>query len=246
MIKAVIIDDESLARDVVRAYLGDYPQVTIAAECKDGFEGLKALQETKPDLLFLDIQMPKISGFELLELLEDPPTIIFTTAFDEFAIRAFEASAFDYLLKPISRERFAKAMSKFLDQPRQDNKSTLKSLAELPASTATGGARVVVKTGGKIKIIPVQDIKYLEAADDYVKIFTQEGHFLKNKTMQYFEKNLDPGTFVRVHRSYMVNVSQVTRIEPYEKENHLAILKDGSRVPVSKSGYSRLKEVLGL
>ncbi|HUX84914.1 MAG TPA: LytTR family DNA-binding domain-containing protein [Chitinophagaceae bacterium] len=245
MIKAIIIDDEPLARDVVKAYLADYPQVSLVAECQDGFEGLKAIQDLSPDLVFLDVQMPKISGFELLELVEKPPMVIFTTAFDQFAIQAFEARAVDYLLKPFSRERFKKAMSRWMDLTDQERTNSLSSLAELGPFTSPGNNRIVVKLGGKIKIIPVQEIRYLEAADDYVKIHTQEGQFLKNRTMQYFEKNLDPGLFVRVHRSYMVNVGEVTRIDPYEKENHLAILKDGARVPVSKAGYGRLKEVLG-
>ncbi len=245
MIKAIIIDDEPLARDVVKAYLADYPQISLAAECQDGFEGLKAIQDHAPDLVFLDIQMPKITGFELLELLEAPPKVIFTTAFDQYAIQAFEARAVDYLLKPFSRDRFKKAMDRWLALSEQEKAAGLSSYSDLGPVPAPGANRIVVKMGGKIKIIPVQDIRYLEAADDYVKIHTGDGQFLKNRTMQYFEKNLDPGVFVRVHRSYMVNVGDVTRLDPYEKENHLAILKDGARVPVSKSGYARLKEVLG-
>ncbi|HVB04122.1 MAG TPA: LytTR family transcriptional regulator DNA-binding domain-containing protein [Chitinophagaceae bacterium] len=246
MIKAIIIDDEALARDVVKAYLSGYPQITLVAECQDGFEGLKAIQEHQPDLIFLDIQMPRISGFELLELLENPPGVIFTTAFEEFAIRAFEASAVDYLLKPFSRERFDRAMQKWTDLPGAEGTASVKKLLEYPDAHGQPVNRVVVKTAGRIRIIPVTDIHYMEAADDYVKIFTPDGHFLKNRTMQQFEQSLDPAQFVRVHRSYIVNISQVTRIDPYEKENHLAILRDGARVPVSKSGYGRLKEVLGL
>src|SRR5215218_8526693 len=247
MIKAIIIDDEPLARLVVQEYLQNYPQITIAQVCNDGFEGVKAIMQYQPDLIFLDIQMPKINGFEMLELIEQPPAVIFATAFDEYAIKAFEAHAVDYLLKPFSKERFVKALGKYLDQPalQQQKKATkelLQSTTELPAQSE----RIVVKTGGKIKIIPILDIQYLEAADDYVKIYTAEGSFLKNKTMGFFETAMPQNSFVRTHRSYIINVQEITRIDPYEKESHLAILKSGARIPVSKNGYGKLKTVLGL
>jgi two-component system LytT family response regulator len=214
-------------------------------ECNDGFEGLKAIQQHQPDIVFLDIQMPKITGFEMLELVENMPAVIFTTAFEEHAIRAFEVHAVDYLLKPFSSERFDKAVQKWLDQ-FQAAPSPTPALLETAAASPLQSNRVVIKLNGKIKIIPVQDIHYLEAADDYVKIVTQEGSFLKNKTMSFFEKMLDPQQFTRVHRSYILNINQVTRIDPYEKENHLAILRSGARVLVSKTGYPRLKAALGL
>lgn len=246
MIKAVIIDDEPLAREIVKEYLQSFPQVQLMQECGDGFEGLKAIQQQQPDIIFLDVQMPKINGFEMLELVEELPAVIFTTAFEEHAIRAFEVNAVDYLLKPFSKERFDKAVQKWLDRHAADELQQTTALLETAASSPIQSNRVVVKINGKIKIIPVQDIHYLEAADDYVKIITPEGAFLKNKTMQFFEKSLDPQQFARVHRSYMLNINQVTRIEPYEKENHLAILKTGAKVPVSKTGYPRLKAALGL
>ncbi|WP_423736263.1 LytR/AlgR family response regulator transcription factor [Chitinophaga caseinilytica] len=243
MIKTILIDDEPLARELVREYLRDFPQVEIVAECNDGFEGLKAIQQHQPDLLFLDIQMPKINGFEMLELVDKLPQVIFTTAFEEYALRAFEVSAVDYLLKPFSKDRFAKALQKMLERSSGINPDLLDNAArEMPMQQN----RVVVKINGKIKIIPVQDIHYLEGADDYVKIITAEGAFLKNKTMTFFEKMLDPQQFIRVHRSYILNVTQITRIDPYEKESYLAILRDGSKVMVSKTGYPKLKEVLGL
>jgi len=245
--KVIIIDDEPLARGIVKEYLGSYPEADLMAECGDGFEGIKAIQQYQPDLIFLDIQMPKINGFEMLELLELPPAVIFTTAFDEYAIRAFESHAVDYLLKPFSRERFDKAINKLM---RQENgaaaKTNLTSLLDAAARTPAEQHRVVVRLSGKIRIIPVDDIHYLEAADDYVKVHTKEGSFLKNKTMGHFESVLNKDQFVRTHRSYMVNISEITRIDPYEKENHLAILRSGARVPVSKSGYVKLKSVLGL
>ncbi len=243
MIKTILIDDEPLARELVKEYLQAYPQIDVVAECNDGFEGLKAIQQHQPDLIFLDIQMPKINGFEMLELVDKIPCVIFTTAFEEYALRAFEVNAVDYLLKPFSKDRFDKVLQKMLERKTEITADFLDSAArEVPMQHN----RVVVKTGGKIKIIPVQEIHYLEAADDYVKIVTAEGSFLKNKTMSFFEKMLDPQQFIRVHRSYILNVSQITRIDPYEKETYLAILRDGSKVLVSKTGYPKLKEVLGL
>lgn len=243
MIKTILIDDEPLARELVREYLRDFPDVEVVAECNDGFEGLKAIQQHQPDLLFLDIQMPKINGFEMLELVDKLPKVIFTTAFEEYALRAFEVSAVDYLLKPFSKDRFAKALQKMLERRTDVSPELLDNASrEMPLQQN----RVVVKINGKIKIIPIQDIHYLEGADDYVKIITGEGSFLKNKTMTFFEKMLDPQQFIRVHRSYILNISQITRIDPYEKESYLAILRDGSKVVVSKTGYPKLKEVLGL
>lgn len=243
MIKTILIDDEPLARELVKEYLQAYPQIDVVAECNDGFEGLKAIQQHQPDLIFLDIQMPKINGFEMLELVDKIPCVIFTTAFEEYALRAFEVNAVDYLLKPFSKERFDKALQKMLERKTEITADFLESAAkEVPMQHN----RVVVKLNGKIRIIPVQEIHYFEASDDYVKIVTADGSFLKNKTMAFFEKMLDPQQFIRVHRSYILNVAEITRIDPYEKETYLAILRDGSKVLVSKTGYPKLKEVLGL
>jgi len=245
--KIIIIDDEPLARSIIKEYLHYHPDLELIAECNDGFEGVKAIQQMQPDLIFLDIQMPKINGFEMLELIEEPPAVIFTTAFDEYAIHAFESHAVDYLLKPFSRDRFDKSISKW----KQINKTIspkdhLTPLLESVSNSPAEHHRVVVKLAGKIRIIPIDDIHYLEAADDYVKIHTKDGSFLKNKTMGHFETVLNKNQFVRTHRSYMVNITEITRIDPYEKDNHLAILKSGGRIPVSKTGYVKLKTVLGL
>jgi two-component system LytT family response regulator len=246
MSKIIIIDDEPLARSILSEYLQKHPQLELMQECGDGFEGLKAIQQHQPDLIFLDIQMPKITGFEMLELIEQPPSVIFTTAFDEYAIKAFEAHAIDYLLKPFNQDRFDKAIAKWTDQKSGSTEKATQDLLESAAMSPSQNQRIVVKNGSKIKIIPVQDVFYLEAADDYVKIHTQEGYFLKNKTMTHFEQSLDGQQFVRSHRSYIVNVQHITRIDPYEKDNHVAILRSGTKVPVSRSGYGKLKEVLGL
>ena len=244
---AILIDDEPLARTIVKEYLEKHPSIEVIAECNDGFEGVKAIQQLKPDLVFLDIQMPKINGFEMLELIASPPPVIFATAFDEYAIKAFESHAVDYLLKPFSQERFDKAVEKFMSQSgmQQQVQATENLLHDEPIP-ASDYKRVVVKTGGKIKIIPVPTIEYIEAADDYVKIITAEGSFLKNKTMSFYERCLPQHTFVRIHRSYLVNLQEITRIDPYEKESQLAILRSGAQLPVSKAGFAKLKEVLGL
>ena len=244
MYKIVIIDDEPLARSIVKEYLQKHNELELAQECGDGFEGVKAIQQHKPDLIFLDIQMPKINGFEMLELVDDPPAVIFTTAFDEYAIKAFEAHAVDYLLKPFNQERFDKAIAKWLQQADSSKEST-KDLLETASLSPAQAQRIVIKDGSKIKIIPAHEIFYLEAADDYVKVHTKEGYFLKSKTMGHFEQVLDPNQFVRSHRSYIINITQITRIDPYEKDNHVAVLKSGAKVPVSRSGHPKLKSVLG-
>ena len=196
----------------------------------------------KVDLILMDIQMPKINGFEMLELIDNPPPVIFTTAFDAYAIKAFETHAIDYLLKPYGKERFDKAMNKFLSQ---QNNLTPQAIAEEIASPESQ-SRVVVKKGQNIVVLPVQKIHYLEAFDDYVKIFTADGFYLKKKTMAFFENTLDSKMFVRTHRSYLLNIQELTRIEPAEKDNHVILLKSGTRIPVSQTGYAKLKDVLGI
>jgi two-component system LytT family response regulator len=245
MSKVIIIDDEPLARSVVKECLQNYPHLQVVAECGNGLEGVKAIQQYQPQLVFLDVQMPKITGFEMLELLEQPPAIIFTTAYDEFAIQAFEANAVDYLLKPFSQQRFDKAINKW-SETAANQPTVIPHLLKQAVNHPLHAERIVVKTGNRIKIIPVHEIQYFEAADDYVKIITEEGSYLKKNTMSFFEQQLSASMFIRTHRSFMINIQYITRIDPYEKENHLAILKSGAKVPVSKTGYPKLKDVLGL
>jgi len=245
--KVIIIDDEPLARSIVIEYIQHIPDLVVSQVCSNGFEGLKAIQQYKPDLIILDIQMPKINGFEMLELIENRPAVIFATAFDEYAIKAFEAHAIDYLLKPFNQDRFEKAIKKWREQKNSSaGEKQTKQLLDDVSLTAPQNQRIVIKDGSKIKIIPIQDVHYLEAADDFVKVFTKEGYFLKNKTMGHFEQVLDPTQFVRSHRSYIINLQQITRIDPYEKDNHVAILRSGAKVPVSRTGYPKLKSILGL
>ncbi len=245
MINALIIDDEPLARMAIREYLIHHPNITIVQECGDGFEGVKAILQHQPGIIFLDIQMPKINGFEMLELVDNPPPVIFTTAFEEYAIKAFETHAVDYLLKPFSQERFDKALLKWQENKEKSMTATKQLLHDV-SETNSNHNRVVIKENGKIKIIAVPQLQFIEAADDYVKLHTAEGSFLKNKTMAFFEKTLDANSFIRIHRSYIVNVQLITRLDPYEKESWLAVLTNGKKLPVSKTGYAKLKQVLGI
>ncbi len=248
-VKTIIIDDEKLARKIIKNYLNNFANLEISAECSNGFEGIKEITEKKPDLIFLDIQMPKINGFEMLELIDDPPEIIFTTAFDQFALKAFEVNAVDYLLKPFSEERFKEAVDKAL--LHLNNKSS--SVNKTNKINGLKGAnekreelleRIIIKDGTNISIVPVININYLEAQDDYVMIHSSQGKFLKQKTMKYFEEHLNPYEFVRIHRSFIASVSEINKIELLEKESYQVKMKDGSKLPVSKSGYARLKEIL--
>ena len=246
MTKAIIIDDEPLSREIVKAYLKSFPEIEVVQECGDGFEGVKAIQQHQPELIFLDIQMPKITGFEMLELIDQKPAVIFITAYDAFAIKAFEANAVDYLLKPVSQERFNTAILKWKSKVSASSPEPVDRVLSAMSATGTQQGRIVVKTGSKVKIIPVHDIYYIEADDDFVKIHTQEGSFLKNKTMAFYEESLDAAQFVRVHRSYILHINQITKIEPYQKESHVAIIRDGKQIPVSKTGYVKLKSILGI
>lgn len=241
MIKTLIIDDEPLAASIVQEFLANFPQFELVGVCQNGFQGLKAIQEHEPDLIFLDVQMPKITGFEMLELLDEPPAVIFTTAFDQYALKAFDAMAIDYLLKPFSQERFNQAIDKFLAQQSGAEESTQK-LNEL----AEKRNRLVVRVKNEIKIIPTHEVSFFEAEDDYIAIHTATGKYLKKMTMKSLEEALDAAKFVRVHRSYLINLNEITKIEPYERDNYLVLLRGGEKVPVSKTGYSRLRQVLGL
>lgn len=246
-IRVLIIDDEPLARDLVKKYLSDNPGIEILGECENGFDALKAIQELKPDLLLLDIQMPKIDGFELLEVLDPKPEIIFTTAFDQYAIRAFELNAVDYLLKPFSKERLDQALDKakgriFAAKDASPAVSPLQKLQQQVDDDRKTIERVVTRLGSKITVIPVEKIWYIEAADDYVMIWSELGNHLKEKTMKYFEEHLPQGQFIRTHRSNIINISQVLSLELYSKDSYLAIMKSGARLKVSAEGYKRLRE----
>lgn len=245
MKKIILIDDEPLARVLVREYLEDFPELEVVAECGDGFEGLKAITLHQPDMLFLDIQMPKINGFEMLELVSEQPAVIFTTAYDEYALKAFETNALDYLLKPFSRERFQQAINKWLQNPTKASASKV-ALSEIPNKQPEEQNRIVIKDGSEISIIPTSELEYLEAYDDYVKIHHKGKVHLKKKTMNYFEQLLNPAIFIRIHRSYILNINELAKIESFEKNSYLAILRSGKRIPISRTAYAPLKEILGI
>jgi two-component system, LytTR family, response regulator len=244
---ALIIEDEAPARDLIRHYLQSHPGIKLAGECSDGFEGAKQIASLKPDLIFLDIQMPRISGFEMLELLDEAtmPQVIFTTAFDQFAIRAFEFNALDYLLKPIARDRFDQAVSRALTQLDAGSRQrpAIQKVLEKPAAGGDFIDRIVLRSGAGIHVIPQEDIICLEAQDDYVLIYTaQKEEYIKKKTLKYYEENLDPGRFLRVHRSCIVAIDAIQKIEPYSKDAWIACLKNGQKMPVSKAGYASLRK----
>ena len=245
-IKVIIVDDEDLARELVKKYLAGLADAELLCECSNGFEALKAIQELRPDLVFLDIQMPKIDGFELLEVLDEKPAIIFTTAFDQYAIRAFELNAVDYLLKPFSRERFVQAYEKAKlrlgttpqGMASQGTPSLLKHLDD----TRQTLDRVITRLGSKITVIPVDKIRYIESADDYVMIHSELGDHLKEKTMKYFEEHLPKEQYIRIHRKYIVNINEIRSLELYTKDSYVALLKTGEKLNVSSEGYRRLRE----
>jgi two-component system LytT family response regulator len=245
MKKIILIDDEPLALVLLREYLETFPDLEVVAECGDGFEGIKAITLHQPDLIFLDIQMPKINGFELLELLPEQPAVIFTTAYDEYALKAFETNALDYLLKPFSKERFQQAINKWLQNPVNSSASKV-SLTEIPHKQPEEQNRIVIKDGSEISIIPTSELEYLEAYDDYVKIHHKGKVHLKKKTMNYFEQLLNPAIFIRIHRSYILNINELAKIESFEKNSYLAILRSGKRIPISRTAYAPLKEILGI
>jgi len=241
--RALIVDDEELARHVIREFLQSHAEIEIAAECANGMEAVKAVAEHKPNLIFLDVQMPKLTGFDVLELIGTDVPVIFVTAYDEFAMRAFDVHAVDYLLKPIGRERFDAAVERAKTRLGE----------KMPAATELAAAarppqqfleRLVVKDGTKVTIIQVGRLDYAEAQDDYVALVTQGKKHLKQQTIAGLEACLNPANFVRIHRSYIVNLERVVRIEPYAKESRIAILSDGARLPVSRAGYARLKALL--
>lgn len=245
-IRIVIIDDEAPARELIKHYLKEVDSVEVISECADGFSGLKSISAMKPDLVFLDIQMPRLTGIELVEVLTEKPEIIFTTAYDQFAIRAFELNAVDYLMKPYEKRRFLDAVKKAVSKIRSGtgkNEPASRLLAKKPESSS-GVNRIVVRKANSINIIPVDQVRYVESQDDYVMIYHSGGKSLKQQTMKFYEDNLPKQNFVRIHRSYIVRIEEINRIEPYTKDNHVAVLHSGDKLPVSRTGYKHLKEEL--
>src|SRR6201996_3098272 len=233
--RAVLVDDEELARGYLRELLGTHPEIEIAAECRNGFEAVKTINELTPDLVFLDVQMPKLDGFEVLELIDSKPAVIFVTAYDQYAMRAFDAQAADYLLKPFTAERFERALE------RAKSGGATKPVETPPREVS----RLVVRDGAKVHVIPIEKLDYAEAQDDYVALHSEGKSYLKQQPIGALEAMLDRNRFVRIHRSAIVNLERVARIEPYAKDSRVAILTTGARLPVSRTGYARLMEVMG-
>ena len=244
-IRIVIVDDEELARQILREYLRHEEDIEIVAECGNGFAAVKAVAEHRPDLLLLDVQMPKLDGFEVLELIDREVAVVFVTAFDQYAMKAFDAAAVDYLLKPFSAERLKTSLERVRrrlgEKPPMPAAVELKAAARAPDQYAQ---RIVVKDGSRVHVIPVERLDYAEAQDDYVSLRSEKKNYLKQQTISSLEASLDPARFVRVHRSYVVNLERLAKIEPYTKDARLALLADGTQIPVSRAGYARLKELL--
>jgi two-component system, LytTR family, response regulator len=244
-LRVVIVDDEPLARAVVREYIAAHPGVEVVAECANGFEAVKAVTELSPDLLFLDVQMPKLSGFEVLELVGRTVPVIFTTAYDQYALRAFDVHAVDYLLKPFSAERFAEALSRARERMQAREGIPVDALLnEARPRTGLPLERVLIRDGSQVHVLPADKIDYVEAQDDYVCFMCDGKQYLKDQTMASVEAALDPARFVRVHRSYLLNVERIARVELYAKDSRVAVLRDGRRLPVSRAGYARLSKML--
>jgi two-component system LytT family response regulator len=244
-LRVAIVDDEPLARAVVREYLSAHPGTEVVAECANGFEAVKAVAEQAPDLLFLDVQMPKLSGFDVLELIGTAVPVVFTTAYDQYALHAFEVHAVDYLLKPFSAERFAQALERARE--RLAAREPLPVEALLSEARPKGSApveRVLIRDGSQVHVLPIDKIDYVEAQDDYICFKTEGKSYLKDQTLGGVETTLDPGRFVRIHRSYLLNIDRIARVELYAKDSRVAILRDGTRLPVSRAGYARLAKLL--
>lgn len=243
--RIAIVDDEELARKLLREYLSAYEDVEVVAECANGFEAVKAVTDLKPDLLLLDIQMPRLNGFEVLELIGREAGVIFVTAYDQYALRAFDVHAVDYLLKPVSEERLQEALERARN--RVASKSATVAPTQLSALARPAGAhleRVAIRDGANVNVIPVSKIDYVEAQDDYICFHADGKRFLKQQTLAEIETSLDPAQFVRIHRSYILNIDRLTKLELYAKDSHAAILRNGTRLVVSRSGYVRLSAVL--
>ncbi len=243
-IRAVIVDDEELARRVLREYLSTHTEIEVVAECANGFEAVKAVTELEPDVLFLDIQMPKLNGFEVLELIDKKLAVIFVTAYDEYALKAFEVHAVDYLLKPFSKERFAEALAHAKGRLVRQDAPALARLASDGQERDKPLERILVRDGSKVHIVPAEKVDYIEAQDDYVEIRTEGKKLLKQGTLSTLQEQLDPRRFIRIHRSFILNIDRLSKIEPYAKDSRVAVLTDGTRLQVSRSGYAKLRQVL--
>jgi two-component system LytT family response regulator len=246
-LRVAIVDDEGPARLVLREYLEAEAGVDIVAECANGFEAVKAVAETRPDVLLLDVQMPKLDGFEVLELVGRDAAVVFTTAYDEYALRAFDVHAVDYLLKPFSRERLQEAIGRVRERLGRTTAAAAPAPAAIAAAARPPGAwlsRIVIRNGAEVHIVPIDKVDYVEAQDDYIGVRSGDRTLLKEQTLGDLETQLDPRRFVRIHRSLLLNLDRLVRLEPTDTDGKVAVLRDGQRLPVSRSGYARLQRLL--
>ncbi|WP_092712474.1 LytTR family DNA-binding domain-containing protein [Janthinobacterium sp. OK676] len=241
--RVAIVDDEALARGVLREYLARHGDIEIVAECANGFEAVKAIAELEPELVFLDIQMPRLDGFEVAELIGAKTRLIFVTAYDQYALKAFDCHALDYLLKPFSEQRFDQALAHA--RAHRSMPETVQTLAREAATRAAPLDRVLIRDGAKVHVIASARIDYIEAQDDYISIRSEGKSYLKSQRLSELETQLDPAKFLRVHRSYLLNIDGIRRIEAATKDSHVAILRDDTRIPVSKAGYQKLRLLVG-
>jgi two-component system LytT family response regulator len=243
-LRVAIVDDEELARAVIREYLAAIPDVEIVAECANGFEAVKAVADLKPDLLFLDVQMPKLDGFEILDLVGRDVAVVFVTAYDQYALRAFEVHAVDYLLKPVSAERLAAALERVRERMKRGERLPIHELTAAARPAGTRAGRILVRDGPRVHVLPVERIDFVQAQDDYVSFRCDDKEYLKEQTLADLEASLDPAKFIRIHRSYVLNLDRLARVELDARERRVAVLSDGRRLPVSRSGYARLSTLL--
>ena len=245
-LRVLVVDDEAPARALLVEYLAAEPGVDVVGECANGFEAVKAVAQLQPDLLLLDIQMPKLDGFEVLELLRPAPAVVFVTAHDEHALRAFEVHAIDYLLKPVAAERLSAALERVRAHggagPDRAPAALLRQAARPPGEGYL--ERIATREGTAVHVFPVERLDYAEAQDDFLVLVTAGGRHRKQQTLNELEALLDPARFVRIHRSYLLNVERLARVELYAKDSRVAILADGVKLPVSRAGYARLQELL--
>jgi two-component system LytT family response regulator len=242
--RVVIVDDEGPARDLIKNFIEVYNEFEIAGEADNGFDGCRLINKTRPDLIFLDVQMPKLTGIEVLDLLEKPlPFVIFSTAYDRYAVQAFERNAVDYLLKPYNRERFDKAINRFLGNTKKSTESDDPLLENLNPKEEKL-RRIPVRSGSKIHVLKMEEVYYIEAQDDYIKIYSTKGNFLKQQTMKHMEENLPDDIFVRIHRSYILNINFLNQLEIYDRYGYTAITADSNKLPVSRKGAVKLKKAI--
>ena len=241
----LIVDDEEPARAVLREMLGRVSGVRVLGECGDGMAAVKAAGELEPDVVFLDIQMPRLDGFEVLELIDPGIAVVFVTAYDQYAVRAFEVRAVDYVLKPFSERRLTEALERARERRRERKPPDAASLAAASRPPGQFLSRVVVRDGPHIRVVPAEKIDFAEAQDDAVALKTEGKKLRKPQTLASLAASLDPARFVRVHRSYVINLDRLQRVELYAKNSHIAILADGSRIPLSREGHARLRAILG-